>query len=140
MASAGSTLSAMRMATMLARTQITSTAKKPAMESNGISSTYLGNRGAEKVAVILPTTRSEEHTSELQSQSNIVCRLLLEKKNNSALPSIERDLKASFTDLQWVIDAYALSLAALVLSAGSLADLVGRRRVFAGGLAIFIVA
>ena len=40
------------MATRLARTQITSTAKKPAMESNGISSTCLGNRGAEKVAVI----------------------------------------------------------------------------------------
>ena len=59
---------------------------------------------------------------------------------NTALPSIERDLKASFTDLQWVIDAYALSLAALVLSAGSLADRVGRRRVFAGGLAIFSVA
>src|SRR5215216_4111456 len=40
---------------------------------------------------------------------------------NTALPSIEQDLGASFTDLQWVIDAYALSLAALVLIAGSLA-------------------
>jgi EmrB/QacA subfamily drug resistance transporter len=59
---------------------------------------------------------------------------------NTALPSIEKDLGASFTDLQWVIDAYALSLAALVLSAGSLADRLGRRRVFAAGLAIFSVA
>src|SRR3954469_23678628 len=59
---------------------------------------------------------------------------------NTALPSIEKDLGASFTDLQWVIDAYALSLAALVLSAGSLADRLGRRRVFAGGLAIFSLA
>ena len=59
---------------------------------------------------------------------------------NTALPSIEKDLNASFTDLQWVIDAYALSLAALVLSAGSLADRLGRRRVFAVGLAIFSVA
>src|SRR5215211_3281181 len=59
---------------------------------------------------------------------------------NTALPSIQKDLGASFTDLQWVIDAYALSLAALVLSAGSLADRVGRRRVFAAGLAIFTVA
>jgi EmrB/QacA subfamily drug resistance transporter len=59
---------------------------------------------------------------------------------NTALPSIEEDLGASFTDLQWVIDAYALSLAALVLSAGSLADRLGRRRVFAAGLAIFSVA
>ena len=38
---------------------------------------------------------------------------------NVALPSIERDLHASFTDLQWVIDAYALSLAALLLTGGS---------------------
>ncbi|HYG97329.1 MAG TPA: MFS transporter, partial [Solirubrobacterales bacterium] len=46
----------------------------------------------------------------------------------------------SFTDLQWVIDAYALSLAALVLTAGSLADRLGRRRVFAVGLGVFAVA
>src|SRR5436190_5980140 len=59
---------------------------------------------------------------------------------NTALPSIQKDLGASFTDLQWVIDAYALSLAALVLSAGSLADRLGRRRVFAAGLLIFSVA
>jgi EmrB/QacA subfamily drug resistance transporter len=59
---------------------------------------------------------------------------------NTALPSIEEDLHASFTELQWVIDAYTLSLAALVLTAGSLADRLGRRRVFAAGLAIFSVA
>src|SRR5262245_46366200 len=59
---------------------------------------------------------------------------------NTALPSIQRDLGASFTDLQWVVDAYALTLAATVLTAGSLADRLGRRRVFAIGLAIFAVA
>src|ERR687892_2883836 len=59
---------------------------------------------------------------------------------NTALPSIREDLDASFTDLQWVVDAYALTLAALVLTAGSLADRLGRRRVFAAGLAIFSVA
>ena len=59
---------------------------------------------------------------------------------NTALPAIEEDLNASFTDLQWVIDAYTLSLAALVLVAGSLADRLGRRRVFAAGLGIFTVA
>jgi EmrB/QacA subfamily drug resistance transporter len=59
---------------------------------------------------------------------------------NTALPSIADDLGASFTDLQWVIDAYTLSLAALVLTAGVLADRLGRRRVFAAGLAIFTVA
>jgi len=46
---------------------------------------------------------------------------------NVALPSIERDLSADFGDLQWVIDAYALTLAGFLLAAGSLADKVGRR-------------
>jgi EmrB/QacA subfamily drug resistance transporter len=59
---------------------------------------------------------------------------------NTALPSIEEDLTATFTDLQWVVDAYTLSLAALVLTAGVLADRLGRRRVFAVGLAIFTFA
>jgi EmrB/QacA subfamily drug resistance transporter len=59
---------------------------------------------------------------------------------NVALPSIREDLGANFTDLQWVVDAYALTLAALVLTAGSLADRLGRRKVFAAGLAIFSFA
>jgi EmrB/QacA subfamily drug resistance transporter len=59
---------------------------------------------------------------------------------NVALPSIRDDLGASFSDLQWVVDAYALTLAALVLTAGSLADRLGRRRLFAWGLGIFSVA
>jgi EmrB/QacA subfamily drug resistance transporter len=56
---------------------------------------------------------------------------------NVALPSLQRDLHASFSQLQWVVDAYALALATVVLTAGSLADLVGRRLVFAVGLAVF---
>jgi EmrB/QacA subfamily drug resistance transporter len=59
---------------------------------------------------------------------------------NTALPSIQKDLSASFTDLQWVVDAYTLALAAVVLTAGSIADRVGRRAVFAGGLGIFALA
>jgi EmrB/QacA subfamily drug resistance transporter len=59
---------------------------------------------------------------------------------NVALPSIRADLNSSFTDLQWVVDAYSLSLAAFVLTAGSLADRLGRRRIFAIGLAVFTVA
>ncbi len=59
---------------------------------------------------------------------------------NTALPSIARDLHASFSDLQWVIDAYTLVLAAVVLTAGSLADRYGRRAAFAGGLVIFAAA
>ena len=49
---------------------------------------------------------------------------------NVALPDIARDLGATFTDLQWVIDAYTLTLAALLLMAGSLADQYGRRSMF----------
>jgi EmrB/QacA subfamily drug resistance transporter len=56
---------------------------------------------------------------------------------NVALPKIASDLKASFSDIQWVIDAYALTLAALLLSAGALADLLGRRLVFSIGLGLF---
>ena len=56
---------------------------------------------------------------------------------NVALPRIQAGLGSSFTDLQWVIDAYALTLAALLLTSGSLADLVGRRRIFVIGLVIF---
>src|SRR3954470_5140567 len=59
---------------------------------------------------------------------------------NVALPDIAEDLGSSFTDLQWVVDAYALSLASLLLTAGSLADLFGRRKIFVIGLGLFTVA
>jgi EmrB/QacA subfamily drug resistance transporter len=59
---------------------------------------------------------------------------------NVALPEIQRDLHASFSDLQWVVDAYALTLAALLLTGGSTADLYGRRRVFAIGIVLFTIA
>jgi EmrB/QacA subfamily drug resistance transporter len=59
---------------------------------------------------------------------------------NVALPEIQTSLKASFTDLQWVVDAYSLMLAALLLTTGSLSDLFGRRRVFVLGLIVFSVS
>jgi len=59
---------------------------------------------------------------------------------NVALPDIQRDLGSSFSDLQWVVDAYALTLAAFLLTFGSLADLVGRRLVFVLGLIVFSAA
>ena len=59
---------------------------------------------------------------------------------NVALPDIRRELGANFSDLQWVVDAYALGLAGLMLAMGSLADLLGRRRIFVVGLGIFVVA
>src|SRR5437763_3819209 len=59
---------------------------------------------------------------------------------NVALPAIQRALDASFSDLQWVIDAYALTLATCVLTAGALADLFGRKRLFIIGIVIFTLA
>src|SRR5438270_9043854 len=56
---------------------------------------------------------------------------------NVALPKIASDLHASFSDIQWVIDAYALTLASVLLTAGVLADLFGRRLLFAIGLGLF---
>jgi EmrB/QacA subfamily drug resistance transporter len=58
---------------------------------------------------------------------------------NVALPDIQRSLDAGLADLQWVVDAYALSLAALLLTAGSVADRVGRRAVFAVGIVVFTI-
>ena len=54
-----------------------------------------------------------------------------------AQPEIQRGLHASFTDVQWVVDAYALTLAALLLTSGVLADRFGRKLLFAIGLAVF---
>src|SRR5437773_12411255 len=59
---------------------------------------------------------------------------------NVALPSIQRSLHGSFTDLQWVVDAYSLMLATVMLTAGSLGDLLGRKRVFLSGVALFTIA
>src|SRR3989442_10752472 len=54
-----------------------------------------------------------------------------------ALPYIQRDLRASLPDLQWVSAAYALVLAVLLLPAATLGDRLGRRRLFLAGLVIF---
>ncbi|GGN87782.1 MFS transporter [Streptomyces albiflavescens] len=57
-----------------------------------------------------------------------------------ALPDMARTLHASLSDLQWVIDGYALALAALLLGVGAAADILGRRRVHVAGVALFAVA
>ncbi|HXL87527.1 MAG TPA: MFS transporter [Streptosporangiaceae bacterium] len=54
-----------------------------------------------------------------------------------ALPDMARSLHTSFSELQWVIDIYALVLAALVLTAGAVADRIGRRAVYLSGLVLF---
>ena len=59
---------------------------------------------------------------------------------NVALPTIQRDLSAGLGDLQWVVDAYAVSLASLLLTAGAVSDRLGRRALFLGGVGVFTVA
>jgi EmrB/QacA subfamily drug resistance transporter len=59
---------------------------------------------------------------------------------NVALPDIQKELHTSFTDLQWVVDAYALMLASVMLNAGSLGDWLGRKRVFLAGIGLFTIA
>src|SRR6059058_1552672 len=59
---------------------------------------------------------------------------------NVALPSIQRRLHAGLTGLEWVVDAYALTLAALILTAGALADRFGRRLLFMVGVLVFTSA
>jgi EmrB/QacA subfamily drug resistance transporter len=59
---------------------------------------------------------------------------------NVALPVIQRELNATATDLQWIVEAYSLFLASLILVGGSLGDHYGRRRIFATGIVVFTLA
>src|ERR1700682_6312911 len=59
---------------------------------------------------------------------------------NVALPALQSDLRATISEVQWVVESYALFLAALLLVGGSLGDLYGRRKVFAAGVILFAVA
>ncbi len=56
---------------------------------------------------------------------------------NLALPAFQAELNATVIDAQWVVEAYALLLAALILVGGSLGDIYGRRRIYAAGVAVF---
>src|SRR5437016_12953601 len=56
---------------------------------------------------------------------------------NLALPALQANLNATVIDAQWVVEAYALLLASLILVGGSLGDIYGRRRIFAAGVVLF---
>jgi MFS family permease len=58
---------------------------------------------------------------------------------NVALPSLQKDLNATGSDLFWILNSYLLMLAALILTGGSLGDKLGRKKVFMSGIAIFIL-
>lgn len=59
---------------------------------------------------------------------------------NVALPALQSSLNATITEVQWVVEAYTLLLAALLLTGGALGDLYGRRKLFAIGVAVFSIA
>lgn len=59
---------------------------------------------------------------------------------NVAVPALQSALEATLAEVQWVVEAYALTLAALLPTGGSLGDVLGRRKVFAGGVVIFAAA
>src|SRR6202167_3559933 len=59
---------------------------------------------------------------------------------NVALPTIPRDLHASATQLEWVVSGYMLAFAAVLIIAGNLGDLLGRKRIFLFGVAVFGLA
>jgi len=74
--------------------------------------------------------------------ASAVCSLIVLDTNIVAvtLPSIARDLGANFADIEWVVSAYMLAFAALLLPAGSLAARFGRQKTLRWGLGIFILA
>lgn len=59
---------------------------------------------------------------------------------NVALPAIQANFRATLVEVQWVVEAYGLFLAALILIGGSLGDMLGRRKVFLIGISIFAIA
>src|SRR5213078_73339 len=59
---------------------------------------------------------------------------------NVALPTMEKDLHVTLASLEWVVIAYALTFAALLITGGKLADLLGRRKIFVAGLAVFTLS
>src|SRR5256885_14060627 len=59
---------------------------------------------------------------------------------NVALPSIERSLHMSISSLEWIVTAYALTFAALLITGGKLGDMYGRRKMFVVGLAVLTLA
>jgi EmrB/QacA subfamily drug resistance transporter len=96
---------------------------------------------AERMTPAIVPGRSERPWWTLLAVSGAMLMLLVDITIvQVALPTIQRSLGASFSDVEWVISGYALALAALILTGGTLADRFGRKRIFAIGLAIFTLA
>src|SRR3954449_11928641 len=102
-------------------------------------------RAGSMLVTPLETPRSPTLTTTQRWTLTVVCAatamLMLDiAVVNTALSDIAADLNTGLSGLQWVVDAYTLALAAVVLTAGSLADRIGRRRLFTVGLSLFTVS
>src|SRR3954462_10789033 len=86
-----------------------------------------------------PSTKTKNWTLAVVSLATAMLMLDIAVVN-TAITDMGRDLHTGLDGLKWVIDAYTLALAAVVLTTGSLADRLGRRKVFAAGLIVFTVA
>src|ERR1700754_2490228 len=101
-------------------------------------------QGCPRRVPLSPQERNSDVTSVQRWTLAVVCAataiLMLDiAVVNTALSAISADLNTGLHGLQWVVDAYTLPLATLVLTAGSLADRYGRRLVFTIGLVVFTV-
>src|SRR5262245_19215147 len=99
--------------------------------------------GKEVAAVTaLPATRRAADPRLVLLTASTGCAMNVLDTNIVAivLPTVARDLGASFAEIEWVISTYVLCFASLLLPAGSIADRFGRRRVFLIGIAVFAVA
>jgi EmrB/QacA subfamily drug resistance transporter len=88
-----------------------------------------------------PATRDNTRWWTLAMATSATFMLMLDVTVvNIALPQLRGSLGATFTDMQWVLDAYTITLAAFLLTGGSLADRLGRKRLFAIGMVIFTLS
>jgi EmrB/QacA subfamily drug resistance transporter len=90
----------------------------------------------------IPAARALSRQTALLLTASVGCAMTVLDTNvvGIVLPTIARDLNASFADIEWVISAYVLCFASLLLPAGSIADRFGRKRVFLIGIALFAAA
>src|SRR3954465_4738075 len=86
-----------------------------------------------------PSTKTKNWTLAVVSLATAMLMLDIAVVN-TAITDMGRDLHTGLDGLKWGVDAYTLALAAVVLKTGSLADRLGRRRVFAAGLVVFTIA
>src|SRR4051812_24179474 len=108
------------------------------MAASGQSTTFPFASGMEcSIAIRSPSATGAERWVLLASILGSSMAFIDGTVVNVALPVLQQALGASATEMQWVVESYALALAALLLLGGALADKVGRRRIFSAGVSLF---